>query len=217
MTAASPVLRDTFDLGPDLSSGRLIALPAGPAFGGGAVRSDLADRPLSALLGDLAAARPALPLLAMPSDAARVRVTLDTSFTPASGNAPMPESSIGMVVALVVQDASGALSRIEASGLRAASNKVFVVSLHGEAPPAAPTVRPTTVVAVEMVVTPPGGPGLVGSLAVSALQTSGSPTGDGDWTAIDLGPTRGAWRSVGPRTARRPFRCPSTRHVPSRR
>ena len=193
VTAASPVLRDTFDLGPDLSSGRLIGLPSAPAFGDGAVRSDLADRPLSALLGDLAAARPALPLVALPPDAARVRVTLDTSFAPASGNAPMPESSIGVVVAVVVQDASGALSRIEAAGPRAASNKMFVVSLHGEAPAAATTVRATSIVAVEAVVTPPGGPGLVGSLAVSALQTSPSPTGDGDWTAIDLGPTRGAW------------------------
>jgi FtsX-like permease family protein len=193
VTAASPVIRDTFDLGPDLSSGRLIALPSTPAFGSGADRSDLAARPLSALLGDLAAARPDLPLVAIPPGTARARVTLDTSFAPASGTAPLPRSWIGVSVALVVQDASGALSRIPATDAPGEGSDVFVVSLRGGAPVASVATRPIGVVGVEVVVTPPGGPGLIGNLAVSTLETSHSPTGDGDWQASDLGPTRGAW------------------------
>ena len=63
MTMASPVIRDTFDLGPDLSSGRLLALPSGPAFGDGATRSDLADRSLAGPTGRPGGgpARPAAP------------------------------------------------------------------------------------------------------------------------------------------------------------
>src|SRR6185436_6553579 len=101
VTTASPVIRDTFDLGPDLSSGRLLALPSVPAFGDGATRSDLADRSLFALLGDLAAARPGLPLLPLPADATRVRVTVDDSFAPASGSGLLPASWIDISVALV--------------------------------------------------------------------------------------------------------------------
>ena len=196
VTAASPVIRDTFDLGPDLSSGRLIALSSEPALGSGAARSDLADRPLSALLGRLAAARPVLPILPIPADAALVRLTLDTSFAPASGTAPLPASWDGISVALVVQDAGGAISRIPATrapGADGHGGDVFVVTLRGGAPVAAAATRPVGVAAVEVDVTPPAGPGLVGSIALGAIETNARSTGEGAWQPIDLAPARGAW------------------------
>jgi hypothetical protein len=192
VTAGSPVIRDTLDLGPDLSAGRLIAVSSEPALASGAARFDLADRPLSVLLAGLAAARPVLPLLSIPPDAAQLRVTLDTSFAPASGTAPLPAGWNGVSVALVVQDASGAMSHIPATRASRDDRDVFVVPFRDGAPVDAVATGSKGVAAVEVDVTPPGG-GLVGGLAVSAMETNASPTGEGDWRPIDLGPTRGAW------------------------
>jgi hypothetical protein len=85
------------------------------------------------------------------------------------------------------------MSRITATRAPGGGDNVFILPLRDGAPVDPAASRALGGAAIEVEVTPPAGPGIVGSLGVGAVETNASPTGDGDWQPIDLGPTLGAW------------------------
>jgi hypothetical protein len=202
VTGAAPVIRDTIDAGPSLHAGHLLAVPAGVALPQRAVADDAAARLLADNVAALAAARPSLPLLALPSGTTRVRVTVFTGLVPADGtggSAGTQAGGPGLAVALVVQEADGTLSRIgpeaaEVHQARRGSSSTLIVTLRAASGGAAAgPADPVRVVAVEIDVTPAGGAPLTGNVSLTGIDATADATGDASWSATDLASVIGAW------------------------
>ncbi len=202
VTGAAPVIHDAFDAGAALRSGRLLAVPGGVALPARAVADDAAARSLAGSVAALAAGRPGLPLVALPTGTMRVRVTVSTALVPADGTGggtSIQAGGPGLMAALVVQEADGTLTRIGpgaegAQQTRAGSSSTFVVALQSQsAGRALGPADPVAVVAVELDVTPSGGAPLIGSVRLTSLETPADVTGDAAWTPADLAPALAAW------------------------
>jgi hypothetical protein len=208
VTGATPVIRDTFDAGPALRAGQLLAVPAAFAVPRRAVADDTTTRFLSGDLAVLTAARPDLPLIPLPPGTTRVRVTVSSALAPAGGTGAATGATgpgAGLAAALVVQEADGTLSRIgpDAAGGQPAtassssgsgSSTTLVVQLRSrEGERIVGPADPLRVVAVELDVTPTGGASLVGSVRLTGLATTPDVEGDASWTTTDLAPALGAW------------------------
>lgn len=169
VTAASPVVTATFDAGPALRRGTLVAVPGQPALAAAALRGDLADRPMADLLAGLAAARPSLELITLPGGTAVVRARVEARLAPPdSGSAGTGTAdAAGLRLALVAQTPDGTLVRTAAVTPDAADPGAFTVRLPEPA---------TSVVAVEVEVTPKSGAGVAGTIRVTRLEAG--PTAD---------------------------------------
>ena len=173
VTAASPLLATAFDAGPKLRVGHLLAVPAdlalAPSLTDGASGAEL-----RAALGRLAAARPSLPLIALPEGTTRLRVHLADHLVAVLGpdgaeaRAPVPTQPASVTVAVVIATSDGTLVRtdpVAAADAVAADGHAFDVAI----PEAA-----TAVVAIEAVLTPLTGAGIAGTIAFEGLDAAGA-------------------------------------------
>ncbi len=193
VTGATPVVHEDFATASDLQHGMLLAVVPEAMSSIAAFRPDLAGRPLGDLMAGLAAARPDLPMLALPAGARRVRVGVDLDLSPVGGAANLPAGWAGLSLALVVRDADGTLHRITSSPALGAPGDPFVVPI--PAPLAMAGARTAGIVACELQLALPGGQVLAGSVGIQGLETSLAPAG-GSWAPIAAGATFQAWTMI---------------------
>ena len=181
VTAASAVVTATFDGGSGLRAGHLIAVPANPALAAAALRGDLSDRPLADELATLATSRPSLPLLAVPTGATRVQVTVVADLHVAgSSQGSTAARAASLRVGLVAVAPDGTLTRTDA--VPPGDDGTFGVPLPG------PTA---SIVGVEVEVTPTNGSGAVGTVRVASLEASAD--GQSAASPVDLSAARLGW------------------------
>jgi hypothetical protein len=196
VTAATPVVAETFDGGAGLRRGQLLAVAADPALAGPALRTGPATQPLAGLLGSLATARPTLPLPALPPGATRVRVTVGGSLGAVDGTTVDPAGRPGLTVTLVVAQPDGTLLRLGPATADAGSDgRSFTVPLSATAGGAASVAPagPLTLVAVELEVRPVDGRPVVGSIGITGIGSTPAAAGDAAWSPLDLVATEGTW------------------------
>ncbi|MFN8632028.1 MAG: hypothetical protein U0838_17430, partial [Chloroflexota bacterium] len=180
VTRVSGVIGAAFDAGASLRRGRLLAVPADPALAEGALRADLADQPISGLLAGLAAARPELPAIPVPSGTTRLRVAVAAHLHLAGAQGEGPGGvAASLRVALVVMGPDGMLTRTDST--RLTDDGTAEIALPGPA---------AAVVAVETEVTPTGGTGASGTIRVAGLDAAGPSD---DWTPLDLRSAVDGW------------------------
>jgi FtsX-like permease family len=190
VTAATPVAHEDFATGSSLEHGMLLAVVPEAMRSVAAFRPDLGSRPFGDLMAGLAAARPTLPLIALPTGTRRVRVRPDLRLTPAAGAAHLPAGWAGLSVGLVVRDAVGLIHRVTSAPALGTPEDAFVIPIPD--PGTDPGSQASGIVAVELHLALPGGQVLTGSVGIRTIETSAAETA-ADWTPIDAGTTFGAW------------------------
>lgn len=180
---ASPVVQQAFDLRLPNGKGSFLALVPELVASHVELRSDLAEEPLADQLRSLVEARPALSVVPLPADAARLRATIETDIGAISAGSSSIVPTTGpldLAVTAIVRDAAGLLHRAHStatvgSGVRATEIPLDLALRDGAA--AAPD-GPLQLVALELTTTIPPGTVARGSARVTGLEVA-TRTSDG--------------------------------------
>jgi hypothetical protein len=203
VTAASPAIRSTIDIGGAVRSADLLGIDAAQVAG----QADLPGGPkgpLASSLSGLAAGRPDVPALALPGQPLRLQVTLDSAMSALyvdgsqQGDAPAPQ---GIEVDALVIDGDGGTWRFSSANDVAfsGSGETVVIPLQpGAATEASPAIvsqlaQPVRLEALEVVLQPPNtGTDTTGTVDIRSVQTSAEAEGD-SWSAVPFDAGRPNW------------------------
>ncbi|HLY13923.1 MAG TPA: FtsX-like permease family protein, partial [Candidatus Limnocylindrales bacterium] len=206
VTAASPTIRTTVDIGGSLRSANLmgvdaVRMPAQADIPGGA------GGPLGTAIGDLAGGRPSLPAITLPGQPARLQVTVDADLIskatdgfglPAGQVVPAPQ---GVSVSALIIDGDGAITRFTSSNQVAFSGAGETLEIPLGAsiagPPTAGVVDqlagPLQLESIEVDLTPANQvTTTTGTLDIRSVQASDAAGGD-DWTPVPFNPAAPGW------------------------
>jgi hypothetical protein len=191
VTSATPVIRASVDLGTTLRDSTLLAVDGAAMADIVRLRDDAEGAATIAALRTLGERRPETPGIALPADARRVAVTIDSAFTPVEGFEPVPDGYEGIEVAMLAIDGDGRLVRLTAAPAPMGRDGVVVeVPLTGASGEA--VSPPVHVVAVQIAVSIGGvAAGMAqGHVDVHGLSSSPDVAGDA-WTSLPS--TGGRW------------------------
>jgi len=183
-----PVLRNSAIISRSAGTGRVVGLDASVASDIVTFRPDLAEQSLDAMMAELAANRPTLPLVEIPGDPLRFALDIEVTLSEIPATAP-PEANQELALSswVVYQDARGMLYRQRAGELQADSGvQRLIVDLGFEMGdgPAVPEF-PLSLVSVEMRLLIPVQYPRAGRFDLVAFSTSPSMSGD-DWQRVEL-------------------------------
>ena len=205
VTAASPAIRTTLDIGGPVRSADLLGIDAAQV----ASQADLPGGPkgpLATSLSSLAAGRPDVPTLALPGQPLRLQITLDSAMSavyaegdPRSGKIePAPQ---GIEVDALVIDGDGGTWRFTSANNVAFSGSGETVDIPlqpGAATEPSPAIvsqlaQPVRLEALEVVLQPPNsGTETTGTIDIRSVQASGEASGD-SWTAVPFDAGQPGW------------------------
>jgi FtsX-like permease family len=211
VTAASPAVRTTLDIGGTVRSADLLGIDAAQV----ASQADLPGGPkgpLATSLSGLAAGRPSVPALALPGQPLRLQVTLDSALSavaidgfglPAGEVVPAPQ---GIEVDALVIDGDGETWRFESTNMVdfSGSGETLDIPLQPSAStePSPAIVSqltpPVRLESLEVVIEPPNtGTPTTGTIDIRGVQASGETSGD-SWTAVpfDAGQPGWSWQRL---------------------
>jgi FtsX-like permease family len=201
---AGPVVQQAFDLRLPNGAGRgsLIAIVPELSADHVELRSDLAKEPFADQLRSLVEARPALSVVPLPPDAARLRVTVETDIaaTPAGHSSIVPTTGpLALGVTAIVRDAAGLLYRASSTGTVGQGERMAEIPLEpapADGAAAAPGA-PLELVALELTTTIPPGTVARGSASVTDLEAAAvgadASTAVSDWSPIGWAATSPTW------------------------
>ena len=198
---ATPVTIAPFDVGRTVRDGRLVGLDPEVA---GTVLSPQPAAPgsptVAGLLATLAAARPAIPTLALPGDPRRLAVTLDAAFhaNEEFGGVIGPGSGT-VTVSAVLADGDGRLFRTEsvAASLIGAGQRVIITLADTTSVGSAAGLRPTPPLrleAIELFISVSDQVAVFGTVDLVGVEASDAGTGETGWTSVALDPTAPGWQ-----------------------
>ena len=196
VATATPVEVQSLDIGRAVRGGQLLAVD--PATVGSLVAfppEDAGDEP-QAVLGQLVSARPSSPAVALPDGAVRLAVTVDAALAvpPADGPLDPSEPPGSLSLSVVIADGDGRLHRIDgAEGALTGPGQRLEVPLTVDVGgrPVSPR-GPLRLESIELVVSAPTFHAVVGTLDLTGVAASTSPTGEA-WTPVALDPGAAGW------------------------
>ena len=200
VTAATPVVRASVDLGTTLRDSKLLAVDGAAMADIVRLRDDESGAATVAALRSLGAKRPPTPGVLVPADTQRIALTVDSAFTPMEGFAPIPVGYEGLDVSVLAIDADGRLVRMTAEPAPMGQDGVRIeIPLTGASGQA--VAAPIHVVALQVVISVTGvDNGLAqGYVDVHGLSTSTATAGDA-WESLATPGGRWTLNQGGPRT-----------------
>jgi hypothetical protein len=206
VTAASPAIRTTVEIGGTVRSAELMGvdavrmptqvdLPEGP------------DGPLGSALGGLAGGRPAVPAIALPGQALRLAVTVDANLQAVTiAGFGLPEGEVvpaphGIDVTAVILDGDGGVWRFTSTNQVAFSGKAeeLDIPLRADAATGATPgivdqlTPPLRLEALEVLLTPPNAvTNTTGTVDIRGVQASDVAAGT-NWSALAFDPGQPGW------------------------
>jgi hypothetical protein len=209
VTAATPVVRQSLDLGRSIRGGELLAvepetveslvtLPPEARVG------DAADG-VAALLAPLVEGRWGAPTVALPGEPQRLAIELDAELAvPSEMLGPdEPEPAGGSVgIAIVLSDGDGRLHRLTGQQIRTSGRGQRAEVSLGDADGQRELLAPISLEAIELTITPPAGYVLGGSVGLGRVLVAPS-SADEDWTAVPFDTGGAAWKWIREQTAPR--------------
>jgi hypothetical protein len=194
VTAATPVVRTTVDLGAPLRDGIILGVDGGAMAGIVRLRDDTSGAATIAALGDLARLRPAAPGILLPEGTRRVSLVVSSSFTPVDSFAPVPKGYPGLLGGMVVLDGDGRLAHISSDtaplGVDGARLQ-FVLAAPGTKAALTGPVR-VLAIEVELAISDLDNAVAQGAVDVGGMAVSPDDAGD-TWAALDLAGAPTAW------------------------
>lgn len=195
---ATPMVRQDIDLGRTGGEGTLLALDPEAAPSVVTFRPDLADEPLTDLMGRLRADEHAIEAVALPDEPARIALDVDIVLTPLpSGGRParaIPDSWRGATMGVVLRDTDGLIHRFDAASVAFGEGLRVVVDLAHEFEDGSVTTSSGALqlVAVDFLLRLPEGIVAVGSFQLRGILTSASADGEG-WVPVPLADLADEW------------------------
>jgi hypothetical protein len=182
--SAVPAYRDALDLSRSSGTTNLLGLDAARTPGVVSFRTDLADKPLAAVLAPLSNSRPRLPAVRLPGRPARLAVDVTVKVGRLRTDRFFFGTGARPSLSLVLRDADGLLYRLPATGfgLFGASRRIVYDLSGGPAGGAGPRY-PLDLVAVETQVAPSFQVNRPVSVDIHSLEVSESQ--DGSFTEVD--------------------------------
>jgi hypothetical protein len=206
--AADPIARQPFDLRRPNGRGTMLALVPELAASTVELRTDLAERPFSEQLAAMIDARTDLRTLALPTDATRLRLSLDNGIRATAAGPASIDPAVGplpLAVTAVVRDATGLLHRSMATSTLAPGagavelDLAIPLAIGGSAAPSAPL----ELLAVELSATIPPGTMAEGSATVTGIEAADGTASTPGWQPLDWAGAASGWtwsRILAPRT-----------------
>jgi FtsX-like permease family len=187
VTAATPVVKASVDLGSSLRDGAVAAVDGAAMADVVRLRDDASGEATRAALRALGERRPTPPGVPVPDGARRLSLTIDSSFQPVEGFAIVPDGFEGISASVVVVDGDGRVARIrgEPGPLGVAGARLIIPLTAGDG--AGAVTGPVRIVAVELDLSVASLENVVlqGAIAVNSFAASPDESGD-SWTPLDL-------------------------------
>ncbi len=184
VTAATPVVRASVDLGTTLRDGPLAAIDGTTMAGIVRLRDDEQGAATVEALEALGERRPETPGIPVPDGTRRLSIVVSSVFTPVDGFDPVPDGYEGIGVALLALDGDGRLVRIEGpTAPMGAEDARVVVSLTGGS--GETLTEPVHIVQLEVTLAMALGGNVIaeGYVDVAGLEASPDAAGDA-WQAL---------------------------------
>ena len=204
VTAATPVVEASIDLGTTLRDSTLLAVDGSAMADIVRLRDDEAGAATIAALRMLGERRPATPGIDVPADARRLALTVDSAFTPVDGFEPVPVGYPGIEVTVLAIDSDGRLVRLTADPAPMGESGV-IIEIPLSASSEGTVAAPIHVVSVQLAVSIGGIDNAIaqGYVDVHGLSTSTALEGDA-WVPLPADGGRWTVTNGGPRSAYEP-------------
>jgi hypothetical protein len=202
---AAPVSISPFNLGRTIRDGRLVGLD--PLAVDGVLSRTAGSSgspPAASLLATLTAARPSIPTVALPSDAERLAVTVDSALLAEmpTEQEPIPAvlspTSGTLSIGAVLADADGRLFRTAVvSGSLSTAHQRMIIPIVDRAAGFDANLRPTAPLhldAIELVINVTDQVNVFGSVELVAVEASSMAAGDAGWGPVPVDPRAPGWQ-----------------------
>ncbi len=193
VTAATPVVRASVDLGSTIRGGTLVAIDGSAMADVVRLREDEAGETTLAGLRALGDRRPETPGLALPAGTQRLSITYDSAFTPVEDYEPVPEGYEGLTAAALLVDGDGRVVRVDSEpgpvGIEGARLEIPLTGPDGTVP-----AGPLHLIGLDLSLSIADIPNGVaqGQIDLTGAATSADAAGDA-WTPLDLESLGGRW------------------------
>ena len=196
--APMPVIRNSATISRSAGTGRVVGVDASSAADVVLFREDLSEVSLESMMGELAAARPSVPLAELPGEPLRLAFHIDIVMTALPPEAPPDaDGDIFHNVSVVIHDARGMLYRLTGGSIQPDAGVQRVVvdlgfDLGGQV---AMPQYPLSLVSIESRILIPNHVAREGRFDIVAISASSSLDGE-DWQLVELGQGSAAWEYV---------------------
>jgi hypothetical protein len=193
VTAATPVVRASIDLGSTIRGGTLVAIDGSAMADVVRLRDDVAGETTVAGLRALGDRRPETPGLELPEGTRRLSVTYDSAFTPVEGYEPVPEGYEGLTAAALLVDGDGRVVRVDSEpGPVGVEGARLEIPLTG--PAGAQPTGPLHLIGLDLTLSIADIPNGVAQGQIDLTGAATSTEGAGNaWTPLDLASIGGRW------------------------